>query len=132
MTERQDRQPSRVRILCALLFAVLLCPACSSLEYDLSRIPIPVSAKPVTGQPNLVDPLVLQSKSILWVHGLFGQSNPDFAAEIAEAAKGYDRIADFRVEVSTGFHEWLVTHITASLIRMKTVRVTGHLVKDIP
>ena len=132
MTKHLTHKPSRGWITCALLCATLLSPACSSLEYDLSEISIPVSAKPVSGQPRLAEPLMLSSKSILWVHGLFGESNPDFTAEIAEASKGYDRIADFRVEVKTGLHEWLVTHLTASLIRMKTVYVTGRLVKDRP
>ena len=132
MSEHSNCNPWRGWITCSLLVVVLLCPACSSLEYDLSGVSIPVSAKPVTGQPKLAEPLLLKSKSILWVHGLFGQSNPDFTAEIVEAAKGYDRITDFRVEVKVGLHEWLVTHLTASLIRMKTVYITGRLVKDIP
>ena len=66
---------------------------------------------------------------VLWAHGLFGQSEPDVAKLVSDAARGHDQIA-FRVRVSAGFHDWLLTHLTATLVRVKTVVIEGQLVKD--
>ena len=55
---------------------------------------------------------------------------PDVAGLVTEAAEGYDRIADFRIRQSGSFHDWLLTHLSATLVRMKTVVITGQLVRD--
>ena len=77
-----------------------------------------------------MEPFRIEERSILWVHGLLGQSSPDVAALVAEAGRGYDRIAGFRVSVAGGFHDWLLTHLSGALVRMKTVVIEGELVRD--
>ena len=42
-------------------------------------------ARALTGDS---DPLELDAKSVLWVHGLFGDSQPDVAKMVADAAQG--------------------------------------------
>ncbi|MCA8943144.1 MAG: hypothetical protein KDB80_11340, partial [Planctomycetes bacterium] len=117
------------RLLAVAPTFALLLAACGSLHYDLSSVPIPISAKPAEPGAH-VDPLHIESKNVLWVHGLFGQSEPDVTALVTEAAAGYDRIAGFRVVQSGSFHDWLLTHLSATLVRMKTVRIEGQLVRD--
>lgn len=114
---------------CAVLLLALLSSGCGTLQYDLSSVPVPVSAKPAA--PGVAfDPLELDAKSVLWVHGLFGDSQPDVAKMVADAAQGYDRIAGFRVRQAGGFHDWLLTHLSLTLVRMKTVTIEGQLVRD--
>lgn len=105
---------------------------CGTLEYDLSSVPVPVSAKPADAADGPAQPLLLTAKNILWVHGLFGHTMPDVAEQLTEASRGYDRIANFRVRTGPGFHDWLITHLTLSLIRMKTVVISGELVGGPP
>ncbi len=120
----------RVQLWSAFLACIVLTGGCGTIEYDLSTVPIPVSAKPADPNSGTIVPLEIEKKSILWVHGLLGQTSPDVAAFVAEAAHGYDRIAGFRVSVSAGFHDWLLTHLSGTLARFKTVSIEGHLVKD--
>lgn len=66
----------------------------------------------------------------LWAHGAFGHTPPDVAALLADEARGYDRVAGLRVEQRSGFHQWLVAHLSLTLVRMRTVVIEGQLVKD--
>lgn len=102
---------------------------CYSLEYDLSSISIPISAKPDSTKGGIRAKFRIETKAAVWVHGLFGTSNPDVVELVRDIAKGYDRIAGFRVSVHGGFHDWLVTHLSGTLIRMKTVVIEGELRK---
>lgn len=116
----------------SLIAAVLLvsCAAgCASLDYDLSTVPLPISAKPADSSAAEVVPFTIEEKNILWVHGL-GRSQPDVAALVSEAAHGYDRIAGFRVTQGAAFHDWLVSHLSLTLVRMKSVVIEGQLVRD--
>ena len=74
-------------IAAAIAFGLLA--GCSSLEYDLSRVPFEISAKPAAAPAGTFR---LEEKSILWAHGLFGQSNPDVTALVRAAAKGHGGI----------------------------------------
>ena len=113
----------------AVVLAVLGA-SCVSLDYDLAPVPIPVSAKPAEPGQGEVEPFRIEVHNVLWADGLFGRSTPDVAALVAERARGYDRIADFKVGQETNVHEWLLTHLSLSLWRMKTVVIEGELVRD--
>lgn len=115
----------------ASLTLLLLLNACSSLEYDLAGLPFPVSAQPAADRV-ATEPFVLEDKSILWVHGLFGESNPDVAELLAEAGAGRHGIANFRVTRSGGFHDWLVVHLSLTLVRMKSVTIQGEWLLEAP
>ncbi len=112
--------------LTPFLLAGLLLPltACLNLEYDLSPISVPISAKPADSGV-VTEPFTLTAKNILWAHGLFGQSSPDVAALLRTEAQGSSGIVGFRVEQRSGFHEWLVAHLTLTLVRMRTVVIEG-------
>lgn len=108
----------------------LLASACVTVDYDLSSVPVPISAKPA--EPGTIEavPFRVEARNVLWFDGLFGRSTPDVAALLMEEARGYDRIADFRVSQETNFHQWLLTHLSLTLVRMKTVVIRGQLVRD--
>lgn len=119
-----------MRTSLALVLALFV-SGCVSLDYDLSSVPIPVSAKPLSDADReaVVEPFELEARNVLWVHGLFGHRQPDVAALVRERAAGWDRIADFRVRQVSNVHHWLTTHLTLTLIRMRKVVVSGVLVR---
>ena len=114
----------------ALVLALLLTSSCVSLDYDLSEVRVPISAKPAEAGASEVVPFRIQERNTLWVHGLFGQSMPDVVALVAEQAEGYDRIANFRVSQVGTVGSWFETHLTLTLIRSKRVVIEGELVRD--
>jgi len=118
--------------LLALLLLGLASASCVSLDYDLSGIPVPISAKPAEDPAAEVVPFELEARNILWVHGAFGHREPDVAALVAEAAEGYDRIAGFRVRQTSNLHQWLATHLSLTIVRMRTVVIEGQLIRDAP
>jgi len=119
-------------LLASLVLVVPLTSGCLSLDYDLSRVPIPISAKPAEPGASRVEPFRIEARHVLWVHGLFGRSRPDVAALVTERAAGWDRIADFRVRQESNVHHWLTAHLSATLVRMRKVVVEGQLVRDEP
>lgn len=128
-TVRTMRLPRTAGRAASLLLLALL-PSligCGTLEYDLGSVPVPVSAKPA-GPDAPTQPFEIKAKNILWFHGLFGHSTPDVAELVTEASEGYDGVVNFRARSGAGFHDWLVTHLSLTLIRMKTVVVSGELV----
>ena len=112
------------------LLAPLLAAACVAFDYDLSSVPLPVSAKPAEAGAGKVVPFRVEARNVLWFDGLFGHTPPDVAELVTEKARGYDRIADFKVRQDTNFHQWLLTHLSLTLVRMKTIVITGELVND--
>lgn len=114
----------------ALGLLIAAAAGCLSLDYDLSTVPVPVSAKPAEPSAAEVVPFELEARNVLWIHGLFGHRQPDVAALVAEKALGYDRIAGFRVSQTTNVHQWLLTHLSLTLVRMRTVVIEGQLVRD--
>lgn len=111
-----------MRFLRLAPFAALAAAACSSFAYDLRGVPFPVSAQPI-GPGS--EPFEADAKSVMWLHGLFGESSPDVAAMLQDAAGPCTGVGQFRVVVAATFHDWLVTHVTLGLVRMKTVTVRG-------
>jgi hypothetical protein len=105
-----------------LLASCALLAGCSSLEYDLDAVPFPVSASPARAAG---EPFEVTGKSVLWVHGLFGESRADVAGMLQDACDPCASVANFRASASPSFHDWLVTHLTLGLVRMKTVTVRG-------
>lgn len=116
-----------LRALPLLALAVLV--SCQSLRYDLDAVPVPVSAKaPGAGEgPGM--PFALKEKDVLWFHGLFGRSRADVPAMVAEAAQGAESVGSLRVTMAGSFHDWLLTHLSLGLVRMKTVTVEGVAVR---
>lgn len=112
------------------LAALLLFAACAPLTYDLSTVSVPISAKPAEAGASEVVPFRIKEQNTLWIHGLGGQSMPDVAALVEEAAQGYDRIAGFRVKQEGGVSHWALTHLSLTLVRMKRVVIEGQLVRD--
>ena len=107
--------------------ALSLLASCSSLSYDLASVPFPVSASPAPA-PATTEPFVATGKAVLWVHGLFGQSQPDVAALVREACGPCEGVAAFRVASAASFHDWLLTHLSLGFVRMKTVTISGQKV----
>ena len=114
----------------ALALLLLALPGCLSLPYDLSEVPVPISAKPSGLPADQVTPLHIEVKNRLFFHGAFGRTPPDVAALVTEAAAGYDRIANFKVTQSGSFHSWFLAHISLTLYRLRTVTIEGELIKD--
>lgn len=108
----------------ALFTVLLLTAACSSLRYDLASVPFPVSAQPAASGAATA-PFSTTGKSVLWVHGLFGESQADVAALLQEACGPCAGVANFRASAGAGFHDWLLTHLTLGLVRIKTVTISG-------
>ena len=108
----------------ALLLTGLLA-GCSSLAYDLSTVPFPVSASPTVDESAEREPFEIRSKSVLWAHGLFGTDQPDVASLLREHCGACDGVAEFRVEVGASGHDWFLTHLTLGLMRLKTVTIRG-------
>lgn len=112
------------RRLCVPFALALATAACSSLRYDLADVPFPVSAQPApAGAP--AEPFTVTGKSVLWAHGLFGEDQPDVGALLQEACGPCAGVANFRASAGAGFHDWLLTHLTLGLVRIKTVTVSG-------
>jgi len=112
--------------LAALLAAASA--ACVSLDYDLSSVEVPISAKPAAPGDGPAEPFRLEARNVLWFHGLFGHEQPDVAAMVERVARDGKRIAGFRVEQTSNVHQWLLTHLSLTLVRMRTVVVSGELV----
>ena len=131
MVKAHESHSNAKPAVAAIALAVAgIASSCAPLEYDLSSISLPISAKPFEGEATEVVPLHIESRNTLWVHGLAGHSTPDIAALVIEASEGYDRIADFRVKQTAGFEHWLATHLSLTMMRIKKVVIEGQLIRD--
>jgi hypothetical protein len=108
-----------------LPIALLALTACSSLHYELGELPFPVSASPLAKPPAGSATFELKQKHILWGYGLFGESQPDVQGAMLANCLPCAGIADFRVSASANFWDWLGTHLSLGLVRLKTVKITG-------
>ena len=108
-----------------------LLAGCSSLHYDLASVPFPVSASPAPPD-TAAEPFTATGKSVLWVHGLFGEDQADVAALLRETCGACEGVADFRASSAPTFHDWLVTHLTLGFVRMKTITITGRRIAKAP
>ena len=77
------------------------------------------------GTPNFVPQVGQQGKDVIWVHGLFGEDQPDVAQLVREQCGDCAGVANFRVSVAGSFHDWLLTHLTLGFVRLKTVTIRG-------
>lgn len=111
------------------LLMLTIATGCVSLNYDLSAVPIPISAKPATAEDGPTEPFTIQESNVLWVHGLFGHTQPDVAALVTERTAGARRIVNFRVRQTGNLHQWLATHLSLTLFRMRRVVITGEIVR---
>jgi hypothetical protein len=114
-----------VRGALLLLLVSAAATGCANLQYELDDLPFPVSASPYRGAADQADRFVVTDKHVLWLHGLLGETQPDVEGELLANCIPCAGLADFRVTASASLHDWLVTHLTLGLIRMKSVTVTG-------
>jgi len=110
-----------------LLLVAALLTSCGGLTYELDDLPFPVVATPAP-EGATVTPFSVEQKKVLWIHGLLGHTQPDVAQILRDQNPGPGGIANFRVKVGAGFHDWLVAHLSLTLVRMKSVVVEGELV----
>ncbi len=92
-----------------------------------------MSARPASVEVSAaasVEAFRVEQRELLWVHGIFGRSAPDVSEMLASELEDCDRVTGFRVSQRTNVHQWLLTHLTLSLVRMKTVVVEGQRVRD--
>lgn len=107
----------------AVLF-LLLATACGSMRYDLNVVRCPVRAN---AGPGGGEPFELTSKYVLYVHGLLGEKQPPVGQLVAERSSGAEAVSDFRVQSGANLWDWLGTHLSLGLVRLKTVRISGTL-----
>ena len=109
----------------AVLLAALLSAACANVRYDLDGVPFPVMATAgPAGAPAGV-PFEVKQKYILWGYGLFGESQPDVAGALHGDGAPTAAVTDFRVAASANLWDWLGTHLSLGLVRLRTVHVRG-------
>jgi hypothetical protein len=133
------------RAATAVLLAALLTAACANVRYDLAGVPFPVMATPPQAGAPAGVPFEVKQKYILWGYGLFGESQPDVAGALRRVGSprtfeqqlaGDDRptaaITDFRVAASANLWDWLGTHLSLGLVRLRTVHVRGVRVPAAP
>ena len=129
----------------AVVLVALLSAACANVSYSLEGVPFPVMATPAPAGAPAGVPFEAKQKYILWGYGLFGESQPDVAGAlrfvgslrtIEQAVTGDDRptaaVTDFRVSASANLWDWLGTHLSLGLVRLRTVHVRGVRVPAAP
>ena len=107
------------------LAALALLASCTSVQWDLKDVPFPVSASPLERPPAGTSSFSTTSSYVLWCYGLFGESQPEVKEQLMKAAIPCAGVADFRVNASASFHDWLLAHLTLGIVRRKTVTITG-------
>jgi len=107
---------SLARLAAAACLAALA--SCTTLDYDLSGVPVPISAKPEPAGEAEVTPFRIEEKHVMWLHGLAGTRQPDVAALVAEAARDHDRVADLRVSTLPGVGHWVPHEAPDELARL--------------
>lgn len=123
-------RPTSLALPSLLLLALL--PSCGTTSYDLSLVPVPVLANDLGYEDVERAPFRETEKTVLWVHGLFGETVPDVGRIVRDKTEDAEAVVNFRVTRSAGFHDWLITHLSLTLVRMKTVTVEGELVRNPP
>ena len=113
------------RAATAVLLAALLSAACANVRYDLAGVPVPVTATPPQAGAPAGVPFEVKQKYILWGYGLFGESQPDVAGALRGDGSPTAAVTDFRVAASANLWDWLGTHLSLGLVRLRTVHVRG-------
>jgi hypothetical protein len=109
-------------------FALLLAmTSCSSMRYDLEGVNFPVHASANTDGAG--EEFSLKSKYVMYVHGLFGEKQPKVAELLKQHCGDATAVTDFRVSAGANLWDWLGTHLSLGLIRLKTVTIHGRVVR---
>lgn len=109
----------------AVLLAAMLTAACANVRYSLDGVPFPVMATAAPAGAQAGAPFEVKQKYILWGYGLFGESQPDVAGALRGDGAPTAAVADFRVAASANLWDWLGTHLSLGLVRLRTVHVRG-------
>lgn len=112
------------RRTCVLVLAAALSAACANVRYDLGGVPFPVMASPAPAGA-AGEAFEHKDKYILWGYGLFGEKQPDVAGALRGSGPAPAGVADFRVSASANLWDWLGTHLSLGLVRLRTVKVSG-------
>lgn len=97
------------------------------MRYDLEGVTFPVHARAnAYGEGETFE---LESKYVMYVHGLLGEKQPKVAELLKEHCGDAKAVTDFRVSAGASIFDWLGTHLSLGLVRLKTVRVTGRVVR---
>lgn len=121
---RDDAPMSLPRSTCALVLFAALTAACANVRYGLDGVPFPVMASPAPAGA-AGERFEHKDKYILWGYGLFGEKQPDVAGALRGAGAPPAAIADFRVSASANLWDWLGTHLSLGLVRLRTVTISG-------
>jgi hypothetical protein len=113
--------PKRIATVAVLLALT----SCSSMNYNLEGVNFPVHATASAEG----ETFSLQSKYVMYVHGLFGEKQPKVAALLKEHCGDAQSVTDFRVSAGASIWDWLGTHLSLGLVRLKTVTISGRVVR---
>ena len=102
---------------------LLSAASCGAMRFDLAEVPFPVRAD--AGPSGSGQTFALASKHVIYVHGLFGEKQPEVAALLRERCAGATEVTDFRVTAGPNLWDWLGTHLSLGFVRLKTVHITG-------
>lgn len=114
--------------LAAVASLPLLLTACGGLRYDLDAVCFPLHADSATYQ-GAGEPFEIDSKYVLYVHGLLGDKQPPVAALLNEELAGAKAVTDLRVSAGANLWDWLGTHLSLGFVRLKTVTISGRVVR---
>lgn len=109
----------------AALSALLMLAGCGSFAYNLASLPFPVLAGPNTDPALASEPFELRGKHTLYLHGWLGETQPAVDTLVREAVGDGRGVANFRVQVAASLHDWVITHLTLGIVRLKTVTIRG-------
>tara|TARA_R110002072_G_scaffold139249_1_gene282711 strand:- start:58168 stop:58518 length:351 start_codon:yes stop_codon:yes gene_type:complete len=111
----------------AAAFLLLLLTSCSSMRYNLEGVAFPVHAN--TNGHDEGEAFELKSKYVMYVHGLLGEKQPKVAELLKEHCGNAKAVTDFRVGAGASLWDWLGTHLSLGLVRLKTVTIHGRVVR---
>ena len=114
--------------LLAIVPLLLLLTGCGSLQYDLDSVPFTVHANSAAYADSGA-PFEFVSKHVLYVHGLLGEKQPRVAELLHEHLGDARAVTDFRVTAGASIWDWLGTHLSLGLVRLKTVKITGRAIR---
>ena len=122
-----QRDDSGMHKRIAAVALLLALTSCSSMRYDLEGVGFPVQANAASNGAG--EEFSLQSKYVIYVHGLLGEKQPK-VAELLQAHCGDAKaVTDFRVSAGASIWDWLGTHLSLGLVRLKTVQISGRVVR---
>ncbi|MGK0301065.1 MAG: hypothetical protein ACI89X_001939 [Planctomycetota bacterium] len=111
----------------AALVLLLAMTSCSSMRYDLEGVSFPVHAN--ANAYGEGEEFTLKSKYVMFVHGLLGEKQPKVAELLKEHCGDAKAVTDFRVSAGANLWDWLGTHLSLGLVRLKTVTIQGRVAR---